>query len=357
LRFRSRQDIRDQPPGFDNIPQDERRDSLYELSVRYEPKTGPILWEAGRIGSSPMGIGYLDGVLAAFRPTQEFQIGGFFGKRPDIQGYATLPGGQKYGGFVRLTSGSSYAPGDYDAQVAAIQEYSGGEVSRQYISYQGRLAAGSRFTSFQWAEIDLNTGWRQALASQSTQLSNLSLSGTYRFSTTLQAGLSYDQRRNYWTQELRSLPEILFDKYLRQGFRARVDLSRPNSVGVSGSVGILADEKDQAKSYSWGLGIRHPHLFGFFVSADGSGFTNPTTNGYVASAHMGRTLHTAQIDLSYGASYYSFKTTSDTRLNQWGRLSGRFDLPHRVYLQTDAEYDTGDDVKGPRAVIEVGYRF
>jgi hypothetical protein len=357
LRFRSRQDIRMRPPGFDNIPRNERRDRLYELSVRYQPDQGPIVWEAGRIGSSPTGIGYLDGVLAAYRPTQQFQAGAFFGNRPDVDGYSPLSKGRKYGGFVRLTSGTRYAPGNYDAQVAAVREFSGSELSREYVSYQGRLASGTRFTSFQWAEVDLNTGWRQALATSSVQLSNLSLSASYRVSPSVQAGLSYDQRRNYWTQELRSLPEILFDKYLHQGFRARLDLFRPDALGVSGSFGVLLEEKDQSRSYSWGLGLRHPRLLGFFASIDGSGFTNPTTTGYVGSAHVGRALRGAQMDLSYGVSYYSFKTTTDTRLNQWARLSGRLDLSRRVFLQVDAEYDHGDDVKGPRGLIEIGYRF
>jgi hypothetical protein len=356
-RFRSRQDIRTHV-GFDGLPQAERRDRLYELSLRYEPREGRVVWEAGRIGSSPMGIGYLDGVLAAYRPAPTLQVGGFFGNRPDIEGYAPLSKGRKYGGFVRLTSGTAYAPGNYDAQVAAIREFSGSELSREYVSYQGRLAAGSRFTSFQWAEVDVNTGWRQELAPSQVQLSNLSLSATYRVSASVQAGVSYDQRRNYWTQELRSLPEILFDKYLHQGFRARFDVFRPDSLGVSGSFGVVLEERDQSRSYSWGAGLRHPRLWGFHASVDGAGFTNPTTDGYVASARLGRTLlRSAQVDLSYGASYYTFKTTTDTRLNQWGRLSGRFDFPRRVYLQVDAEYDTGDDVKGPRAVVELGYRF
>jgi hypothetical protein len=357
LRFRSRQDIRAQTPSFDNIPRDERRDRLYELSLRYQPNEGPLVWEAGRIGSSPMGIGYLDGVLAAFRPTPEFQVGAFFGNRPDIDGYSPLSKGRKYGTFLRLTSGTTYAPGSYDAQVAAVREFSGSDLSREYLSFQGRLASGTRFTSFQWAEVDLNTGWRQDLAASKVQLSNLSLSASYRVSPSVQAGVSYDQRRNYWTQELRSLPEILFDKYLHQGFRARLDLFRPDALGAWGSFGVVLEERDQSKSYSWGLGLRHPHIGGFFASVDASGFTNPTTDGYVASARLGHTFRGAQMDLSYGASYYSFRSTTDTRLNQWARLSGRFDLPRRVYLQTDFEYDRGDDVKGPRAVLEIGYRF
>jgi hypothetical protein len=35
----------------------------------------------------------------------------------------------------------------------------------------------------------------------------------------------------------------------------------------------------------------------------------------------------------------------------------RADLGHRVYLQGDLEYDTGDDLEGPRGFLELGYLF
>jgi hypothetical protein len=51
------------------------------------------------------------------------------------------------------------------------------------------------------------------------------------------------------------------------------------------------------------------------------------------------------------------KITGEDRTTQWLRLMGRGELGRRVYLQGDLEYDTGDDLKGPRAFVEVGVRF
>ena len=101
------------------------------------------------------------------------------------------------------------------------------------------------------------------------------------------------------------------------------------------------------------------------MSVDGSGFTNPFTDGYLVTARASKSLGRAQIDLAYGASMYKLKTAgqnpipglSPNRLNQFGRGSARVELPHRFYLQGDFEYDTGDDTKGPRILGELGYRF
>jgi hypothetical protein len=39
------------------------------------------------------------------------------------------------------------------------------------------------------------------------------------------------------------------------------------------------------------------------------------------------------------------------------RLLGRGELGHRVYVQGDFEYDSGDDLKGPRGSLELGMLF
>jgi len=364
LRLRSRQDLRHRPPGFEGIPRDERLDRLYELALRYEPPQGAIRWEIGRIGSSPVGIGYLDGALASFKVAPALELGGFFGNRPNVERYQSQPSGRKYGGFLRLLSGRAYSPGTYDGLAFVVRELAGSEVSREYLGLQGRVAAG-RFTSFQWVEVDVNRGWREPLAGKRYQLSNLSLSGSYRASSSLQAGLSYDQRRNYWTQEVRPLPEALFDRFLHQGLRASVDLFRPSSIGVSASLGLRRDERDDTTSRSWSVGVRHPKALGLAVSVDGSGYTNPFTDGYLVTARLGRSLRRAQIDLTYGASLYKLKTAgqnplpgqSPDRLNQWGRASTRVELPRGLYVQGEFEYDSGDDMKGPRFLGELGYRF
>lgn len=357
MRFRTRQDVRHRPPGFGEAPPDERRDRLYELSLLYDPPQGKLHVEAGRIGGSSIGIGYLDGAVVGYRPFGALELGGFYGNRPDLERLKTAPAGRKYGAFLRL-SGRAFAPSPYEGLVAVVREFSGSEISREYVAYEGRFAKGA-FTSFQWAEMDVNRDWRERRAGTPYQLSNLSISGSYRVTGSLQASVSYDQRKNYWTADTRPLPDLLFDSFLHQGFRAGFDLSRSDTLGFSGSFGLRKDEQDQAQSYSWSAGVRHPRLSSLhlYASLDASGFTNPKTDGYLFSARVSKPLRRGQIDLGYGGSIYKIRDLGESRLNQWLRANGRVDIVRHLYFQADVEYDTGDDVKGFRFLGELGYRF
>jgi len=358
-RARGRQDLRARPPGFVGAPTNERRDRLYELAARYDERGGRFSVEAGRIGVSSLGIGYLDGVSGELRVYRSLRLGGFFGRRADIERAGEIEAGNKYGAFARLAGGGASWPGSYDAQVFAVRELAGSEPSREYVGFQGRF--GSRgFTFSQWAELDLLRGWREGADGQTSQLSNLSLAASYRFTPGASVTASYDQRRNYRTAETRSIPEILFDDFLHQGFRGSLDVSRSSGFGASAFFGVrLADDQTQRDAYSFGGGLRHARLLGSLSgSLDGSGFSNGTTSGYQGSVRVGRATPPVATDLAWGlASYRLSNGEAARRLNQWLRLSARAELSHGFWLYAEAEYDKGDDVEGPRAALELGYRF
>lgn len=360
LRLRARQDLRTRPPGFsfENIPTRERRDRLYEASVRYDPPDGTFAFEAGRLGVPMLGVGTLDGALVEFRPMTELRLGGFFGNRADVYNFDSYAGGRKYGGYVRLTTTGGAWPGNWDAMAYGVRESAAGDVGRDYVGFQGRLA-GRRVVFAQWAEVDLFRGWRQEAAGKSLQLSNLSLSASYRFGPGSSAGLSYDQRRSYPTPETRSLPEILFDRFLHQGFRASLNASRAQGLGVSAFVGVRLDDGGTGNAWSYGLGLRQPRVLGTELAAslDASAFTNAFTSGQQGSLRLARTSGEVTASLGYGLSRYSFRSGGDRRLNQWLRFSARADWSSGVWLSGDLQYDRGDDSKGPRAWVELGYRF
>lgn len=358
-RARTRQDLRADPPGFQAIPRDERLDRLYELSARYDPRGGRFSVEAGRIGVSSLGIGYLDGASAEFRAYRSLRLGGFFGNRADVEGYTDFQSGRKYGGYLRLGAGGAYWPGNYDALVFGVREMAGAEVSREYIGYQGRFV-GKGFNFSQWIDVDLLRGWREGTDGKASQFSNLSLTASYRMTSGSSVAVSYDQRRNYRTAETRSVPDILFDTFLHQGFRASVDAARSGGMGASGFVGVRLQDQQSATAYSFGGGLRDPNLLATHLSVnlDASGFTNGTTNGYQGSARIGRMTRSLTADLGWGLSSYTLKgAVGQRRLNQWLRLSARCDLARGFWLYGEGEYAQGDDVKGPRASLEIGYRF
>lgn len=367
LRGRSRQDIRARMLS-ERTPASERTDRLYEAALRYEPRSDRVGFEVGRIGIYRfVGIGYLDGALARFRPVRNVQVGAFGGRVADVEGLGWNGTGSKYGAFVRLAPGGRYAMGGLDAMLAFVRENADGDVSREYLTLESRLGGGSRWSLFQRAELDLNTGWRKEVTGKSTQLSNVSLSGNLRVASSAWAFVSYDGLRNYRYYRNRVVPEEVFDDLLHQGLRAGLNVAKPGGFGATAGFGMSLKEEDPrhpeldiANAWSFNAGVRHSNVFssGLSLGVDGSGFSNGYTEGGLVMARLGRRFAAGHmIDLSYGRSVYRVQLTEQDRTTQWLRLMGRAELGHRVYLQGDFEYAAGDDLEGPRGFLELGILF
>jgi len=349
-------------------PESERTDRLYEAALRYEPPSDRMGFEVGRIGIYRfLGIGYLDGALARYRPSGGVQVGAFGGRVAEIEGLGWNGTGSKYGAFVRLAPGGRYSMGGYDATLAYVRENADGDVSREYLSLESFFGSGSRWSLSERAELDLNRGWREDVTGRSYQLSNVSLAGNVRLAPSSWVVVSYDGRRNYRYYRNRASPEEVFDDLLHQGLRAGLTLAKPEGFGASAGFGMSLKEKDPrhpeldvANAYSFNAGVRHANLFasGLSFGLDGSGFTNGYADGGVVTARLGwRATAGHMVDLSYGYSLYRVTETEQDRTTQWLRLVGRGELTRRLYLLGDVEYDTGDDLRGPRVFLELGVFF
>lgn len=359
-RLRSRQDVRARTLSSFN-PQDERQDRVYELALRYEPPSQSFALEAGRIGISRfVGIGYLDGALFRFQVAPGLHLGAFGGQRADPDGLEPGGHGPKYGAFVGLAPGGRWAR-SWEVVLAGVREMASGDVSREYLSVESRFGGGSRWNVYQRGEVDWNRGWRlEASNGRAFQLTNLSLGASFRLSPSASASLSYDNRRNYRSHLNRSVPETFFDDLTRQGLRAGLYLGRGN--GLSGSLGggLRLAESGGKSTYSGSASVRHGSLFGgrLYLGLDGSGYSGAFGEGLMLSGRAGRRFQAGHtLDLSYTRSVYRVADTRESRNTQWLRLSGRAELGHGVYLLGDLEYDQGDDLKGPRAFVELGYQF
>ncbi len=367
LRGSSRQDVRSRALSS-RTPKDERNDRLYEVALRYEPPSDSFRLELGRVGVDRfVGFGYLDGAIFRARVWGGLQLGAFGGRVADVEGLGFDGTGRKLGGFLRLGPRGRYTVSGFEATLAFVREDAAGDVSRQYLSLESRYSHGSRLSLFERAELDLNRGWRKELTGKSAQLTNVSLSGNLRLADTLSAFASYDGRRNYRTYLNRLIPEDLFDDLLHQGVRAGLSWYQPHGLG--GSLGFGASLKAQdprhpelelANAYSLNAGLRHDDLFSSGISAglDGTGFWNGYTDGGLASLRVGRRFGGGHsVDLSFGESLYRVSATGENRQTRWLRLSGRASLARYLYLLSDLEYDSGDDLQGPRVFVELGSTF
>jgi len=366
LRARSRQDIRARTLSL-RTPQNERNDRLYELALRYDPPSDALQFELGRVGiHNFVGVGYLDGGIVRLRVRPRLRLGAFGGRAADYEGFGFASEGSKYGAFVTLSPGGRYATSGYDVALAFVKENAEGDVSREYVSLESRFGSGSRWSLFQRAELDVNRGWRKELSASSVQLSNVSLSGNLRLSSSSNLFVSYDGRRNFRYFQNRIVPEEVFDDLLHQGLRAGVNLFRPGGFGATAGVGVSLKEEDPrhpelniANAYSFNGGVRHANLLGgLSLGLDASGFSNGYTDGGLLSLRVGRRFGAGHmLDFSWGRSLYRIKLDEQQRETQWLRLVGRVEIARHFFVVSDLEYDSGDDLQGPRVFFELGSVF
>jgi hypothetical protein len=163
------------------------------------------------------------------------------------------------------------------------------------------------------------------------------------------------------------VPENLFDDLLHQGLRAGLSYGGAQGVSVSGSLGVrfketspALPELESANAYSLNANVRHGSFLSSRLSAglDLSAFRNSYTKGALLSGRVGRSFRAGHLlELAYGYSLYRVDATGQDRTTQWLRLNGRVELTRKVYVTGDLEYDRGDDLKGPRGFLELGYQF
>jgi hypothetical protein len=351
------------------------RDRLYEAALIYDEPDGRFAVRAGRLGTSPfVGLGYLDGVLAEVRPGAGLAVGGLYGRRPDLEELGFRSTGEKLGAFVRFEPPAGESRGsserDLGVLIAGIREEGDSGISREYVTLESHFGSGARWSFFQHAEVDLNTDWREARATDETQLSVLSLTALGRITARGRLAITYDRFERYFTEEDRFLPEELFDRLWRQGLRVSWQTGRSEGLNLSLQAGLRRREEgtldprlgllDSRETYSFGLGVHHPRLPGLGLSAGGNvlGFSSDSAEGLLVTARAGRRLGAGhEISVSLGGNAYR-TVFEEERTLAWGRATLWLELPLDLFGQAEVELLRGDeDLEGQRLRLGLGYRF
>lgn len=362
VRLRSRETERE---GYrSQLATRQDSDRLYELSLVYDPPEGRFAFQLGRLGASRFStLGDLDGLLGEIRIGGGFSVGAFGGSRPDLADLGFETTGEKYGAFARwATRERDGRPGFAEILVGGVTEKSDeGETSRDFVAIESRFGSGSRWWIFQRAEIDLFRDWREREAGRTSQISNAAIAASFQLSPAWRASLSYDQWRNNLTWETRPRPEEAFTRYFREGGRVGLDWRGPDgwSVGFGGGLERADDIDDPTNSAS--ISALKAESFGLplLLGGDASFYSGGVAEGFVANLRA-RWAFAGGHDLgvTLGASEATLSDFDiDPRSNQWLRLSGTAQLPYRLWVYGEYELQTGDDVEGDRAAVEVGYRF
>lgn len=359
IRTRSRYNVRSRAYS-DRVPKTEWRNRLYELSLNYEPGYSRFLYRVGRLVSNELtGVGYLDGIQLQSRIGGGVAAGVLAGTQPDWRNSAFQTTIQKYAGYVSLEAGERGGQ-HFEATAAGVGEYNSGTVSREFMYVQTRFNAGRKLYLYQSAEMDINRDWRKEKSGSGTSLTSWLVTGRYQVTDALAVGLSFDNRQNYWTYEIRSLADSLFDDALRLGLRGNVSLRLPGQFSLYGNTGYRKRDGDPDPTWSYAGGMRKGNFLrrGLAVGGNLAGFSSAFTEGLNAAVSIGQYFRAGQrVDIGYGRYEYRLKSTGLTRRSQWARLNLFVPVLRRWFLSGQYEYDWGDDLEGNRYLVELGYRF
>ena len=340
-------------------PVSQSSNRYYDLSLLYDRRDRNSWVRVGRLGSTPeVGAGYLDGAAAQIGLSRRFGLGAFYGG--DALAEDDLFGSDrtKYGTFLSFAT-SGEGPRYAEVIASAIGEYRASEVNREYLYLQTRIGNRGRWSLYQQAEVDMNRDWRAEAAGDSYQISNLSISGSYRFSRAFRTNVSYNARRRYYDLDVRELPEQQFNDFLREG--ARVSFYFRSKGGINSSVGLggRGGEGDTDSIQTLFLSANHGNVFGkrLFLGFDYSSYSGRESDGFLLTLRGRKYLKGGHdLGLTFGWSESSSIATPLPRELQWVRLDTTIQLPRNLFLLVEVELGEGDDSE-LRQMLQLGYRF
>jgi hypothetical protein len=330
---------------------EENRNRLYELSLLYEPFDGRVAVQAGRIGNSPLiGLGYLDGALARVRVSDGFDVGAFYGFRPDVTALSPDTSTAKYGAFIRV------APVPMAELTVAGVALQNDVDESSFIAVDGRYAPSERLSLFAHGRASI-TGDEDDERGVDTILTAV---GRLTSTTTLSA--SFERIQPGIDDDLRTSDQVI-DDFLRQGFRVTL---RHQNFFVGGGI-RSGDEpvnpngsvNDDNNTYSAIAGVSHPSLlFGVSASLSATGFSSPLTDGLFANTRFARRFGTGHLaELTAGALVVDEAAIEDFTMTTWVRGGVWIELPYDVFARAELELTGGDSPAGHRVNLGVGYRF
>ncbi|MCC6964080.1 MAG: hypothetical protein IT585_12570 [candidate division Zixibacteria bacterium] len=342
-----------------SAPAEDWSNRIHELSLTYGTEDAALVLQMGRILPRRLsGAGYIDGALLERRLSASVRLGILGGMRPRWQYQAQAASLQKYGGYVTVAHGNRQT-GYFEQTLALSGEYHSGTTSRELLYLQGLAMFSSRWTLSHIAEVDVNRGWRRSKDNSSLVLSNFYATVRYRASRSVALGISYDNRRNYWSYENRTVADSLFDDQLRSGVRGQLNLRLPAGISLYLNSGYRkrSDEATATTSYSMSLTKTGFAIRTISLNLIYSGFDGPVNDGQSYGARLSQNFRSGStFDLGYSEYRYRFGDDRSRRNRAW-EIALYAGIVRHLFLSGSGRLERGDDTDGLGLRTELGYRF
>lgn len=358
IHWRARRDDRGGTtrPG---LPSSEWRNQVYELSIRRDPVHVPIGGEVGRF-SPPVAVasGIMDGFVVLKSLATGGEAGIFAGVEPTWGTAGSHGPGKRAGVFTSLRGGAG-AKMRWLAAVAAVGQYSGRSIDREFVSLRGSLDAPGAWSFAPSAILDVNRRWRRDAAGSSLSLSRLDVTGALnpRGPVTLRA--SYNRDRAPWTVAVRAIPDSLYERPPGESWRLNLGV-RAGAWSLGAGGGNRHGAGSRSDTWFWNADARRGRLLDAFTSIAlrANGYDSHLSRGISPSIELRRDpAHGIRTGLAAGSYRYEAEGVAGVESNLWFRLDGGTRLARGYDMDLQYEQASGDALPAHTARFALTRRF
>ena len=247
--------LHDLSEGFARYESSRTRLRLFEMSLNYDAPASWFGFSAGRVVSRYMGgLGAVDGGLL-FARMGSLTAGVLAGTQPDYRTSAYNKDHQIFTAFANYAFGGDlFRPAD--VTVAYGQQLMQGRLDRAFLYFQGSFSPGEDLYFYQSTEVDLHTlvdGQQRS----SPRLTNTFLTLSYTPVSWLNLNAGYDASRNIFLLEsMKTFPDSLFDRELRQGIRTAAMARLPSNISLGATAHVRFPTEGLPTARNLGLSMR-----------------------------------------------------------------------------------------------------
>ena len=332
---------------------------VFNLAATYDVRPDLSVTLGRKINPKIASLGAIDGLQAEKRFGKAY-VGAILGSRPDILTFSFNPNLLEYGAYggIQTTDKNFYS----QTTLGLIEQRNKGIVDRRYAYLQHSSSIARNLILFSSVEIDLY-GSVNGVKTGGTRLTNLFLSGTYRFGRKASLMLSYDTRRRvlYFETFQTEIERLLNDDIARQGVRARLSI-RPVkylNLGVSYGRRYQSNQQNQSDNiHAFASWSKLPVVGGRLAVTYNQNLSSYLTSNIMSIRHSRRLIKDKlSADFYYRRVNYTYENSNRKRLQNYLGTNLSLNISKRLTFRIAGELGTFNQENNYRVYARIIRRF
>jgi hypothetical protein len=316
---------------------------VFNFAVKYDMDSTLSFTIGRKINYKASSLGAIDG-LQVEKFFGNSYLGVIAGFRPDIFDFGFNSNLLQYGAYLgQLTESENFRS---QTTLGFAEQKNNNEIDRRFTYFQHSSTISKNLNLFATAELDIYSKLNDSTSNNNPRLTNLYVSGRYRFNRDINATVSYDSRKRiiYYKTYETEIEELLDEDIARQGIRARLNINPFKYLysGFSYSKRFQSDNQNKSDNIYGYISYSKLPTIGGRISLTYNMNSSNYLDSDIASLRYSRTFFDDRLSADFYYRFVNYKYTStvpDFSQNYFGTYLSYY-LDRSLVISLSGEYST-----------------